>query len=55
MYIPKEEEGLHRFDTSLTKLPEYEDRIAQSKEISHLNTLISETNKKLVMRYRREH
>ncbi|CDW77077.1 oligopeptidase b [Stylonychia lemnae] len=55
LYIPKEEEGLDRFDNSLSKLPEYESQIAQSKDINELNTLIGQTNKKLVMKYKREH
>ncbi len=55
LYVPREEEGLHRFDGALTKLPEYESKIAQSEELKELNTVISETNKKLEMKYRREH
>lgn len=55
LYIPKEEEGLHRFEEALTKLPEYENRVAQSQELKDLNTVISETNKKLQMRFKREH
>eukprot|EP00347_Sterkiella_histriomuscorum_P015569 403356530 len=55
LYVPQEEEGLQRFDNALTKLPEYEDKIAQSPEILELTSLINSTNKKLVMKYRREH
>lgn len=55
LYVPKEEEGLHRFQSALTKLPEFEGKIVQSPEINELTSLINETNKKLVMKYKREH
>ena len=55
LYELKEEEGLDRFDSSLTKLHEYENGIAQSPELKELSSLIAETNKKLQMRFKREH
>jgi hypothetical protein len=55
LYEVKEEEGLERFEHSLTKFHEYESMIAQSQDLRDLSTLIGETNKKLQMRYKREH
>ena len=34
---------------------EYEDKLVTSKELKDLTSLISETNKKLVMKFKREH
>lgn len=51
----KEDEGLERFERSLTKLNEYENKIAVSKELKDLQELIADTNKKLSMRFKREH
>lgn len=47
LYELKEEEGLHRFDTALTKMHEFEDKVAQSPELKELGSLIAKTNKKL--------
>ena len=45
MYEVKEEEGLENFETALTKMHEFDDRIVQNKELKDLTTAISETNK----------
>ena len=55
LYELKEDEGLERFDTALTKLDEFNSRIVQSKELNELTSAIAETNKKLQMRFKREH
>ena len=47
MYEIKHEEGLDRFKESLTKLYEYDSKIAKSKQIDELTDLIADTNRKL--------
>ena len=43
-----EEEGLARFDESLTRqLGEYKDKVATSPQLQELTSLIAETNKKM--------
>lgn len=47
-YELKEEEGLARFDESLTRqLDEYRDKVAHSPQIQELTSLIAETNKRM--------
>ena len=36
LYEVKEEEGLERFDTALTKIYEYENKVAVSKDLKEL-------------------
>lgn len=56
MYEVKEEEGLHRFDQALTKqIHEYQTIVPKSEQITELNKLINDTNKKLQMKFKREH
>ena len=55
-YEVKEEEGLARFDESLTRqLEEYRDKVAHSPQIQELTSIIAETNKRMQMRFKREH
>jgi hypothetical protein len=54
-YEIKEEEGLEKFESALTKMHEYESRVVQSKDIKDLTDLITQTNKQLQMRFKREH
>jgi hypothetical protein len=56
LYERPEEEGLQKFEESLTRqLAEYQERVADSVEIRELTQLIAETNKKMQMRFKREH
>lgn len=56
LYEVEEELGLQRFDESLTRqLTEYKDKVADSVQIRELTQLIAETNRKMQMRYKREH
>lgn len=55
LYEPKENEGLERFDDALTKIDEFENRVAKSKDLTDLSKLIGDTNKQLQMKFKREH
>ncbi len=56
LYDRPEEEGLQKFDHALTnQLDEYKQMVADSKEIRELSQLIADTNKKMQMRFKREH
>jgi hypothetical protein len=51
-----EEEGLQRFDGSLTRqIEEYNTKIATSSQLRELTAIIADTNKKMSMRFKREH
>ena len=56
LYERPEEEGLEKFDHALTnQIEEYKQMVADSKEIKELRQLIADTNKKMQMRFKREH
>jgi len=56
LYERPEEEGLQKFEESLTnQLDEYKAMVADSKDIRELSQLIAETNRKMQMRFKREH
>lgn len=41
----KEEEGIERFDSALSKMDEWDKQITTSKDLSDLTSLIDKTNK----------
>ena len=50
------EEGLDKFDNALSKtMYEFNMQVAQSEELDDLTRSIDKTNRKLAMRYKREH
>ena len=55
LYSPKEEEGLSRFDDALTHMKEFDDRVVKSEELDKITNLIDATNRKLEMKFKREH
>lgn len=56
MYHPKEEEGLDRFDEALSRnMYEMSTQVVQSEALDSLTRQIDETNRKLQMKYKREH
>lgn len=56
LYEREEELGLDRFNSALTQsLKDYNSLIIDTKETRELTDLISDTNRKLQMRFKREH
>ena len=56
LYHPKEEEGLDRFDESLSRnMFEINTRMVHSEALDSLTRPIDKTNRKLQMNYKREH
>jgi hypothetical protein len=55
LYHPKEEEGLSVFKSSLTnQITEFQN-LNESKDLQKMTELIDETNRKMKMKYKREH
>jgi glutaredoxin 2 len=46
-YAVKEEEGLERFENSLSKHSDFEKRVQINQDLKDLSSLIDETNRKL--------
>ena len=56
LYEPKHEEGLDRFESALSKnMHEFDIQVAKSDELDDLTRSIDKANRKLAMKYRREH
>lgn len=55
LYQPKEEEGLEVFDNALSNQIQEFNTTTQSKELTQMTRLIDQTNRKLQMKYKREH
>ena len=56
LYEPVEEEGLDKFNTALSKtMHEFDVQIAHSEELDKLTRSIDKANRKLSMKFKREH
>ena len=56
LYEPTMEEGIDKFDTALSKtMHEFNMQVAQSEELDDLTRSIDKANRKLAMKYKREH
>ena len=56
LYEPKEEEGLDKFDSALSKtMHEFDTAVVQSKDLDDITRAIDTTNRELQMKFKREH
>jgi hypothetical protein len=55
LYEAKEEEGVERFDSAISKMDEFAKAVSKSEELNRLTTLIDKTNRELRTDYKREH
>ena len=54
-YSTKEYEGLERFEDAISKDTDFNRAVASNQDLTDLSNMIGETNRKLQMKYKREH
>lgn len=55
LYQPREEEGLSVFESALTNQIEELNTTNNSKDLQQMTSLIDQTNRKLKLKFKREH
>ena len=54
-YSTKEYEGLERFEDAISKDSDFNKAVASNQDLTDLTNIIGDTNRKLQMKYKREH